>query len=286
VLGDNSADALSIPYTVLNGLTDYTFSGVIRINTIHTTGGFGAAANTWISGAASFHPAGNGFNIVYDGTLLTWRTLIVPPFQVNYFFDHDTRVEDHQPHHIAVSRQGGETRLYLDGSIIGNPTIVPDTAIVCDPSGFIIGQDQDVVGGGFDANQSFAGEVDNLRIFSRALTDQEVLELCALDGIIVTDVPGNENPDSPVPTQYALLQNYPNPFNPRTVIRYDLPASGNISLTVFDILGKKVATLVDGYQSPGIHSISFDATGVGSGTYFYRLQAGNFVDTKKFLVIK
>jgi hypothetical protein len=141
-------------------LRDFTFASVVQINTIHRTGGHLAAANAWITGAASYHIGGNGFNITYDGPIQHWRILIVPPDQTNYFFDYDARIEDGLPHHVAVSRQGSEARLYLDGLMVGNPTIVPDAALDCDPNGFVIGQDQDYVGGGFDANQCLAGSMD------------------------------------------------------------------------------------------------------------------------------
>lgn len=90
-----------------------------------------------------------------------------------------------------------------------------------------------------------------------------------------------------IPTEYALEQNYPNPFNPSTTIKYSLPVRSQLTLTVFDVLGRQVATLVDGAQDAGYHEIVWSgANNTGSGVYFYRLQAGSFVETKKFLLIK
>jgi hypothetical protein len=88
------------------------------------------------------------------------------------------------------------------------------------------------------------------------------------------------------PTEYALMQNYPNPFNPTTIIRYQLPTASVVQLEVFDVLGKKVASLVNSKQAAGDYSVLFDASNLSSGVYFYRLQAGNFVQTKKMLFIK
>ncbi len=89
-----------------------------------------------------------------------------------------------------------------------------------------------------------------------------------------------------LPKQFALEQNYPNPFNPSTMISYQLPASSNVSLKVFDMLGKEVATLVNGRQEAGAYTMNFNANQLSSGVYFYRLQAGNFVQTRKMMLVK
>ena len=101
---------------------------------------------------------------------------------------------------------------------------------------------------------------------------------------IITDVKNNSS--SGVVTDYELAQNYPNPFNPTTVINYQLLKSGLVKLKVYDILGREVASLVNGVQQAGVHSIEFDGSRLASGTYFYRLQADGFVSTKKMLIIK
>ncbi len=95
-----------------------------------------------------------------------------------------------------------------------------------------------------------------------------------------------ENPE--MPQSYALAQNYPNPFNPSTVIDYNLPQAGNVSLKVFDSAGRLVATLVDSYQQSGEHKINFDAVNgrLASGIYFYNLRSGNFNQTKKMVLLK
>jgi len=89
-----------------------------------------------------------------------------------------------------------------------------------------------------------------------------------------------------LPGTYALLQNYPNPFNPTTEISYQLPAAGFVTLNVYDVLGRKAKTLVSERQNAGTHSLTLNAAGLSSGVYFYRLTAGNFVDTKKLLLLK
>lgn len=88
------------------------------------------------------------------------------------------------------------------------------------------------------------------------------------------------------PSGFKLYQNYPNPFNPLTTIKYDLPASGDVSLIVYDTLGREVTTLVSARQSEGSHEINFDASNLGSGFYLYKLSAGSFVDVKEMLLVK
>jgi flagellar hook assembly protein FlgD len=83
-----------------------------------------------------------------------------------------------------------------------------------------------------------------------------------------------------------LDQNYPNPFNPTTVITYQLFTYGYTTLKVYDVLGREVATLVDGEKSAGVHAVSWDASHLSSGAYFYRLKVGDFSDVKKMIHMK
>lgn len=89
-----------------------------------------------------------------------------------------------------------------------------------------------------------------------------------------------------IPGEYGLEQNHPNPFNPSTVIRYNLPEDAYVTLRIYEVIGREVAVLVEGMESAGYKSVSFDAGNLPSGVYFYRLQAGNFVDVKKMLLMK
>ena len=98
------------------------------------------------------------------------------------------------------------------------------------------------------------------------------------------------NIDEPVtgdtPRAITLSQNYPNPFNPTTNINFTLPESQNVRLDVFNILGQRVATLVDGHRTAGQHTVQFDASRLSSGVYLYRLQAGSFVTQKSMMLVK
>ncbi|HEX9655930.1 MAG TPA: T9SS type A sorting domain-containing protein [Bacteroidota bacterium] len=89
-----------------------------------------------------------------------------------------------------------------------------------------------------------------------------------------------------LPVDYSLSQNYPNPFNPSTTIKYQIPNSNFVSLQVFDILGREVRTLLNEQQIAGVHEVTFDANGLASGIYFYRLTAGSFVHTRKLVLLR
>jgi hypothetical protein len=91
---------------------------------------------------------------------------------------------------------------------------------------------------------------------------------------------------SNVPEEYALFENYPNPFNPNTIIKYQLPDQGYVSLIVYDLLGREVATLVNEVKPGGYYEVEFNASALRSGVYMYRIQAGSYVETKKMILLK
>jgi hypothetical protein len=89
-----------------------------------------------------------------------------------------------------------------------------------------------------------------------------------------------------LPASFVLYQNYPNPFNPSTKIKYSLPQSSKVTLKVFDVLGKEVAVLVDEVKSRGVYEINWNAESFPSGVYFYQIKAGDFIETKKMILMK
>jgi len=89
-----------------------------------------------------------------------------------------------------------------------------------------------------------------------------------------------------IPTSYSLTNNYPNPFNPNTKIKYSVPQTSNVVIKVFDILGNEIETLVNEQKPIGNYEINFNATNLPSGIYFYQLQAGSFIETKKMVLMK
>ena len=89
-----------------------------------------------------------------------------------------------------------------------------------------------------------------------------------------------------IPTVYDLAQNYPNPFNPSTTIRYQIPQDGIVTLKIYDILGAEVATLINEQKVAGKYEVNFNASTLASGVYIYKIQSGDFVSSKKMILIK
>jgi len=88
------------------------------------------------------------------------------------------------------------------------------------------------------------------------------------------------------PMEFKLQQNYPNPFNPTTTISYQLYKKSNVQLTIYDITGREIKTLINQNQTSGQHSTNFDASGLASGIYIYNLKAGNFEQSRKMLLLR
>jgi hypothetical protein len=104
---------------------------------------------------------------------------------------------------------------------------------------------------------------------------------------LVDDCINEVKVESPaVPIEFSLYQNYPNPFNPSTVIRYQLPVNSWVTLKIYNLLGQEIATLVNEFQDAGFKSVEWEAGEVGSGVYFYKLTAGNYISTKKMILIR
>ncbi len=97
---------------------------------------------------------------------------------------------------------------------------------------------------------------------------------------------GNGSIEGNIPDNFYLRQNYPNPFNPVTNLEFGISIKGFVSLKVFDILGKEVATLINTSLTPGIYKYEFDASALTSGTYFYMLEGESFILTKQMILLK
>ena len=115
------------------------------------------------------------------------------------------------------------------------------------------------------------------------------LQVCRINGKIFGDtsyLPTDVKNEMHIKKAFALAQNYPNPFNPSTKISYELPARSNVLLKVYNMLGKEVAVLVNAEQNEGLHSVTFNGESLVSGVYFYILRAGNYIQTKKMILLQ
>jgi len=127
----------------------------------------------------------------------------------------------------------------------------------------------------------YSGALDEIRIYSRSLTDSVIQELYNSEKPV-----GIDNNNSIIPDAFILRQNYPNPFNPSTTIKYQIPELSFVILKVYDVLGNEIVILVNEEKSVGSYDVEFNGTELVSGIYFYRLQAGEFVATKKMVLLK
>jgi hypothetical protein len=133
----------------------------------------------------------------------------------------------------------------------------------------------------------FTGGIDTLKVSLPAYGSSVFVIDNVAHTLVLPPLTGiGENRSGAIPREYALAQNYPNPFNPATTISYQIRSDGWVTLRVYDVLGREVATLADGYQQAGSYTKTFDASRLSSGVYFYRLQAGSFVNTKKMVLAK
>ena len=166
LLGNNADDMLSLPASVMDGLTDFTFAAWLRLDALRNEG----------------HEVISGANAVEDNDLVFWYREHTDEWAIgvnngNAALSTDARIEDGQWHHVALTRSAGQFQLYLDGSASGSAVSQPTDAIEIDPGGLIFGQDQDTVGGNFEADEAWAGAMDNLRIYDRALSAGDIGKL-------------------------------------------------------------------------------------------------------------
>jgi Concanavalin A-like lectin/glucanases superfamily/Secretion system C-terminal sorting domain len=221
----------------------------------------------------------------------------------------------HQYTHVAATYDGSMAKLYINGVFdtsksVGNP--------VSNSSGVLyLAHNPDR----FDVQSAFMGVIDEFRIWSTARTESEIQSTMnqtlngnepgligywnfnegngsttadqtsnGNDGTIsgAVWIPGSSSVENEnkLPETFLLSQNYPNPFNPATKINYDIPQSSFVNIKVYDVLGNEIETLVNEQKLKGNYEINFDASRLASGIYFYQLQAGSFISTKKMILIK
>ena len=197
---------------------------------------------------------------------------------------------------FAVSKRYGTVHGYykLDSS----PNKILEIQILFTKGGNIVGTGFEILSGNVPNYTDFTVQVG---YGTTEIPDSALLYISYIDtaqiwtaggGAYVDDLSFGEFVDikevltDQVPITYKLVQNYPNPFNPTTTIGLGIPENGNIKLSILNILGEEIRVLLNEEKGAGYHSVEFNASDLPSGVYFYRIQAGSFIDTKKMLLLK
>ena len=182
--------------------------------------------------------------------------------------------DDNALHHMVSTLTNSEIALYLDGALAGSVPLAENNFIGGISTDFAY-----LARGGYTSDPAWLGAIHEFNIYDRALTAEEISSLYGT----ATDV---EEDRSDLPGGYALHQNYPNPFNPATTVSYTVASRGPVNISVHDVLGNEVATLVNRVQTPGTYEVRFDGTGLSSGIYFCTMRAPSFQSTRKLLLLK
>jgi len=248
----------------------------------------------------SAHPIEDGFAILFstptsapelDITLTPYN----PPIQIpasGGSFDYN----------IQVANNGASTAIcdvwcdvMLPDSSVYGPTLGPVNLTL--PAGFVGDRDrtQTVPGSAPAGTYTYHGYLGN---YPNTIWDSDSFtfeKLSTGDGELVKDWENTGESfeawfavldEALVPEVYTLAQNYPNPFNPLTTMSFGLPQAGQVKLTVYDLLGRQVALLVNGHRDAGLHEVTWDAGSLASGVYLYRIEAGDFTSVKKMVLMK
>ena len=177
--------------------------------------------------------------------------------------------------------------MYHNGELVGSAPLTSDDATGKDNAIWNISPNfARLAHSGYAADYPFVGIIHEVAIFDKALTADEVSYLYDNFDWSAGLTAVEENDVTALPGQFGLAQNYPNPFNPVTKISYTVRKGEQVKLIVFDILGKEVTTLVNGYKNPGTYNVTFNARDLTSGVYYYQLQTKTGTVTKKMVLMK
>jgi|GEM_PF-1025855 len=218
-----------------------------------------------------FGDAGTGtFRCFYGGAALPNNIIFRGPFSATGW---TVNVPMPGSYYIHLVWNGSAIVIYKNGVVVSTN---PCTNTMPTGTGF-------KVAGYSTSNYSLNGKMDEFRLYNRALSQAEITATWNTElGVITNITPIG----SQIPNSFALGQNYPNPFNPVTKINFDLPKNGLVTLKIYDVLGREMRIVVNEVKTAGRYVVDFDGSSLSSGTYFYRLEAAGFVDTKKMVLIK
>jgi len=201
-----------------------------------------------------------------------WNNSVIIPDTLNF----------NEWYFILTTLNDDIVRTYVNGNFIGEGTLTGP--IEPDNRPLEIGRDVPGV------TEVFNGKLDDIRIYDRALNTDEI------DSLFYMQPTSVNVSNSNLPLAFELRQNYPNPFNPATTIEYKIPELCFVTLKVYDVLGNEIASLVDEVKPAGNYEVEFSASllsgsvsaegGYTSGVYFYQLNAGDYVETKKMVLMK
>lgn len=279
------------------GFTSITIEGWVKIggsttpNTVLNKGGSSFDYQLGINGTTTnpFFRAGT--------TIVIANTVTVTPGQWT---------------HLAVTVGAGTIKFFKNGTMVFTQASSP-----------VLGSSSNEMRIGRGGNDPASGNIDEIRLWNIVRTDPQIAaEMCnkwiansttglkgkwhfdstyvdsvsgwngtrlgnvGFDTVTWCPITGIQQIGSTLPKEYMLLQNYPNPFNPSTTIEFSIPKEGYVEMKLFDIIGREVATLVSDPYRAGTYTVTFDASELASGVYFYRITSGNFTDTKKMVFIK
>jgi hypothetical protein len=188
--------------------------------------------------------------------------------------DSESSLQTGQYYNICTVYDGQKIQIFIDGNLDAS----------ADWGGKILQTNLDLLIGQAvpgNTNNNFKGIMDDVRLYNTALSAAEIKELYDTGTRIV------KNDHNDLPTEFALNQNYPNPFNPKTIISWQIAVGGEVEITVFNLLGEKVDTLLKDFQPPGKYQIEWNASDLSSGIYIYRLTSGaGFNSTRKLVLLK
>jgi len=187
--------------------------------------------------------------------------------------DSQSKLQLGKYYNVCAIYDRNRIEIYFDGEL--NAKTTWGGKILSTPINLLIGQ---ALPG--NSAYNFKGIMDDIRIYNKGLTATQVKELYES----ATQIP--ELYSQNIPQKFELYQNYPNPFNPSTVISWQLAVGSKVELNIYNILGKKMTTLVLEEQKPGFHQVEWDASGYATGVYYYKITAGEFNAVEKMILIR
>lgn len=241
----------------------------------------------------------NGYFSTDEG--LTWNPLTTLSFPTITFFSEGTKLWSGTIHGVWLSTDNGATWEHRSNGLSPDPyssSIIRTngnliTSLKFGGSGMFRSSDDGINWEDYGTGLPFLSSIEKMIVYDDKIIAATSNGLWQRD---TSETTTELNEQGYLPVEYSLFQNYPNPFNPSTKIKFQIADVGYVSLKVFDALGNEIAILVDGEMQPGSYEVEFSGTnlssgifgrgGYASGVYFYKLQSGNFIETKKMVILR